>query len=439
MKVTNEKTENRQAYLKIEIEPAEIETQTESSYRRLVKKVNVPGFRRGKAPRNVFERAFGKDRLFHEMLDDLVPEVYKKAIDEQKLEPIAEPHIEVAEENPVVLKAIVPLKPVVTLGDYHAIDIKPREVAVTEEMAEKVVEQLRHQHAAWEPVDRPVEISDMVTIDLESTAKGEQFINRKGLEYRLVDEDTGPIPGFGGQLVGTKKGEEKEFAHKFPDDYFRKELAGADANFKVKVVEIKREIMPEVTDDFAKLVKAEYTTVEILRQKIREELKERMEHEAQHEFEDSVIASATAMSTVEYPPVVLDAEVDHLLERNFRYIQQTGQDIEHYLKTIGKTVDQMREELKPAGQTRVAESLVLGHIAEQEKIEVTPAEIDAEIEDMVKNSQGDKEELKKALNTEQNRESLENTLVTRKVLKRLTEIAQAPKEKKEPTQENPKP
>jgi trigger factor len=431
VKVTNEKTENRQAYLKIEIEPAEIEAQTETSYRRLVKRVNVPGFRRGKAPRNVFERTFGKDRLFHEMLDDLVPEAYKKAIDEQKLEPIAQPQIEIAEENPVVLKAVVPLKPVVTLGDYHAIEIKPREVNVTDEMVDKVVEQLRHQHATWEPVERGVEITDMVTIDMESTAKGEPFINRKGLEYRLLDEDTGPVPGFAGQLVGLKKGEEKEFSHKFQDDYFRKELTGADASFKIKVNEIKREVMPEVTDDFAKQVNSEFTTVDILRQKIHKELKERTEHEAQHEFEDQVIAAATGMSQVEYPPVILEAEIDHLLERNFRYIQQTGQDLEHYLKTIGKTVDQMRDELRPAAQTRVAESLVLGKIAEEEKTEVTPAEIDAEIEEMVKNSQGDKEALKKALNTEQNRESLENTLVTRKVLKRLTEISQAPREKKE--------
>ena len=142
MKVTNEKTENRQAYLKIEMEPAEIEAQTETSYRRLVKTVNVPGFRRGKAPRNIFERFFGKDRLFHEMLDDLIPEAYKKAIDEQKLEPIAQPQVEVKEENPVIFTAIVPLKPAVTLGDYQSIELKPKETEVTDEMVEKVVEQL---------------------------------------------------------------------------------------------------------------------------------------------------------------------------------------------------------------------------------------------------------------------------------------------------------
>ncbi len=431
MKVTTEKTENRQAFLKIEVEPTEIEAGTETAYHRLVKKVEVPGFRRGKAPRAIFERHFGKDRLFHETLDDLIPDAYKKAIDDQKLEPIAQPQIEVETENPLVLKAIVPLKPITTVGDYHTIELKPREVEITEEMVDKVVDRLRHQHATWEPVDRAVAIGDMVTIDLESTAKGEAFINRKGLEYQLLDEDTGPIPGFAGQLVGLKKGEEKEWTHKFPDDYFRKELVGCDATFKVKVNEIKQEILPEVNDQFAAQVNAEFTTVAILRQKAMEEMKERAEHEAEHEFEDKVIEAATAMSQIEYPPVIVEAEIDHLLERNFRYIQQTGQDIEHYLQTIGKTVEQMREELRPAALKRVAESLVLGKIAEQEKIEATPAEIDAEIEIAVNNSQENKEAIRQALNNENNREAIENTLITRKVIKCLTDLAQSPKEKKE--------
>lgn len=278
---------------------------------------------------------------------------------------------------------------------------------------------------------RPVAIGDMVTIDLESTAKGEAFINRKGLEYQLLDEDTGPIPGFAGQLVGLKKGEEKEWAHKFPDDYFRKELIGCDATFKVKVNEVKQEILPEVNDQFAAQVNAEFTTVAILRQKAMEEMKERAEHEAEHEFEDKVIEAATAMSQMEYPPVIVEAEIDHLLERNFRYIQQTGQDIEHYLQTVGKTVEQMREELRPAALKRTAESLVLGKIAEQEKIEASPAEIDAEIETMVNNSQENKEIIRQTLNNENNRETIENTLITRKVIKCLTDLAQSPKEKKE--------
>jgi trigger factor len=430
VKVTTEKTENRQAFLKIEVEPDEIEKGNETAYQRLVKKVEVPGFRRGKAPRPIFERNFGKERLFQEALDDIIPAVYKAALDELKLDPIAQPHVDIETETPLVLKATVPLKPVTTVGDYKSIDIKPREIEITDAMVDEVIERLRHQHAKWEPVDRPVAIGDMVTIDLESIAKGESFINRKGLEYQLLDEDTGPIPGFAGQLVGLKKGEEKEWTHKFPDDYFRKELAGLEGTFKVKIIEVKQEILLEVNDQFAAQVNAEFTTVDILRQKAREEMKERAEHEAEHEFEDKVIEAATAASQLDYPPVIVEAEIDHLLERNFRYIQQTGQSIEHYLQTVGKTIEQMREELKPAAQKRVAESLVLGKIAELENVTVSPEEIDAEIEKAV-NSADNKDAMRQALSSENSRASIENNLITSKVIDILTDKAKAPKDKKE--------
>ena len=425
MKVTHEKTENRQAFLRLEMEPAEITATTEVTFRRLVKQVNVPGFRRGKAPRHIFERSFGSDRLFHEMLDDLVPDAYKKAVEEQKLEPFARPTIEVVQEKPeVVITVVVPLKPEVTLGDYHGISMKPPEVNVTEEMVDKVIDRLRHDKATWEPVDRASGIGDMVVMDMESTLKGQPWIQPKGLQYQLTEETAGPVPGFVGQLVGLKKSEAKEFALRFPDDYARKEMAGADATFKVMVNEVKREVLPEVTDEFAVLVDKESATVQGLRDKIMSQMKERAEHEAEHEFEDRVIEAATAASHVEYPPALLDAEVDTMLERFFRNLQQTGQDIGRYLQTIGKTVDQMREDLKPSAQKRVAESLVLGKIAEAEQIAPTPEEISAEIEEMVKNTDpAQQETTRQALNAEDNRESIASSLVSRKTMKRLTEIA----------------
>jgi len=435
VKVTNEKTESRQAFLKIEMEPADIEASTESTYRRLVKKVDVPGFRRGKAPRPIFERYYDKHELFHEMLDDLVPKAYQKAVEEQKLEPIAQPQIEVVEEDPVILKAVVSLKPVVTLGDYRTIDLTPQSIEVTEEMVEKVTERLRHQHATWEPVDREVAVNDLTTIDIESTIQNEPYVNRKGVQYQVLNDSISPAPGFAEQLVGMKKGEEKEFTLQFPTDYARKEVAGKEATFKVKVTEIQQEKLPEVTDGFAAEVNAEYQTVEILRQKILEDLKKRAEEQSKQEFENKVIETATAMSQLEYPPVMVEAEIDRLLEREFRFLQQTGQEIEQYLKSINKTLEQMRQDLKPAAEKRIAQSLVLGKISEEEKITVAPNEIDAEIEEMVKNSSGDKEALRKTLSDPRNRESVEDTLITRKVIQRLSEIARSPKESQEPKQE----
>ena len=433
MKVTNEKTENRQAYLKIEVEPAEVETATEKAYHRLVKRVNIPGFRRGNAPRAVFERHFGKHELFHEMLDDLVPDVYRKAVKEQNLEPVAEPQLDLESEEPVVLKAIVPLKPVVNVGDYKTIDLKPNPVEVTDDMINSVVDQLRHQHATWEPADRPVEFNDMVTIDVDSTMKGEPFVNQKGVQYQVTAGNLSPAPGFAEQLVGMKKDEEKEFNLQYPADYPQKEVQGNDVTFKVKVIDIKLEKLPEVTDEFAKQLGSEITSVEVMRQKITEDLKKRVEDRCKRDFEDRVIEAATAMSQVEYPPILVEAEVQRSLERNLRFLQSTGQNIETYLKSINKTIDQMREELKPNAVKRVEESLVLGKIAEQEKIAVDHDEIHTEIEEMVNNSNGDKEELRKALESQRNHESIEDTLIARKTIQRLTEIAQSQKEAKKET------
>ena len=430
MKVTNEKTESRQAYLKIEVEPSEVETATEKAYHRLVKRVNIPGFRRGNAPRPVFERHFGKHDLFHEMLDDLVPVVYKNALKEQNLEPVAEPQIDLESEEPVVLKVVVPLKPVVNLGDYKTIDMKPNPIEVTDAMIDSVVEQLRHQHATWEPVERPVELNDLVTLDVGSTMKSEPFVNQKGVQYAVTAGTLSPAPGFAEQLVGIKKGDEKEFNIMYPADYPQKEVQGNEAVFKVKIIEIKQEKLPEVNEEFAKQFGSDITTVDTMRQKISDDLKKRVEDRCKRDFEDKVIEAATNMSQVEYPPVLVDMEVERSLERSLRYIQNSGQNIDEYLKSINKTLEQLREELRPSSTKRVAESLVVGKISEQEKIQVDHDEIHAEMEEMINTSTGDKDELRKALETQRNHESIEYTLVARKTIQRLTEIAQSTKEVK---------
>jgi trigger factor len=430
LKVTNEKTENRQAYLKIEVEPSEVATATDKAYHRLVKRVNIPGFRRGNAPKEVFIRHFGEHELFHEMLDDLVPVVYKNAIKEQNLEPVADPQLELETEEPVVLKVIVPLKPVVNVGDYKTIDIKPNPIEVTDEMINSVVDQLRHQHATWEAADRPVELNDLATMDVESTMKGEPFVNQKGVQYQVMAGTMSPAPGFAEQLVGMKKGEDKEFKLQYPADYPQKEVQGNEATFKIKMIETKQEKLPEVNDEFAKLLGSDISSVETMRQKISDDLTKRVGDRVKRDFEDKVVEAATALSQVEYPPVLVDMEVERSLERSLRYIQNSGQNIDEYLKSINKTVDQLREELRPSSTKRVAESLVVGKIAEQEKMTVDHAEIDAEIEEMVQMSSGDKDELRKALETQRNHESIEDTLVARKTIQRLAEIAQSEKEAK---------
>jgi trigger factor len=419
VKVTNEKTENSQTYLTIEMEPAEVEEGLEKSYHRLVQRAKVPGFRKGKAPRAIFERYFGRESLLEEAIEKLVPEAYEKAIKEQAIEPIARPQIEVTQTEPLVFKAIVPLKPKVKLGDYHSLRLTPEAVSVSDDDVNTVIEGLRHRHATWEPVDRPVELGDSVVMDIWSNTDGQPFINQKGLQYQALKDV--PFPGFGDQIVGMKKDEEKEFKLQLPADYPRSELAGKEPQFKVRVNEIKQEILPELNDDFAKQVNPEVKDLAELREKILAELKARAEERARIEFEDKVIDAVAAQAQVEFPPVLVENEVHRLIDQRFR----GEQELEAYLKSINKTEKQLHEELHPIATQRVTRSLVLGQVVEDEKIEVSQAEIDADAKRLVDGTtENNKDKMEKFLATPEARESMEQSLLTRKTIERLVDIAQ---------------
>jgi trigger factor len=419
VKVTNEKTENSQTYLTIEMEPAEVEEGLEKSYHRLVQRAKVPGFRKGKAPRAIFERYFGRESLLEEAIEKLVPEAYEKAIKEQAIEPIARPQIEVTQTEPLVFKAIVPLKPKVKLGDYHSIRLTPESVSVSDDDVNTVIEGLRHRHATWEPVGRPVELGDSVVMDIWSNTDGQPFINQKGLQYQALKDV--PFPGFGDQIVGMKKDEEKEFKLQLPADYPRSELAGKEPQFKVRVNEIKQEILPELNDDFAKQVNPEVKDLAELREKILAELKARAEERARIEFEDKVIDAVAAQAQVEFPPVLVENEVHRLIDQRFR----GEQELEAYLKSINKTEKQLHEELHPIATQRVTRSLVLGQVVEDEKIEVSQAEIDADAKRLVDGTtENNKDKMEKFLATPEARESMEQSLLTRKTIERLVDIAQ---------------
>lgn len=420
MKVDNEKTENRQAFLTIEMEPAELEESLESSYQRLVKKARVPGFRKGKAPRQILERYIGKESLLEDALNDLVPQAYEKAIEEQEIEAIAQPQIEITQTEPLIFKAIVPLKPTIILGDYKSIRVEAEPVEVTESTVDDVIEQLRHQHATWEPVERPIDFGDLAVLDIESNVEGNTFINQKDAQYQVISEQSFPVAGFAEQLKGMKNGEEKEFKLTLPSDYPREELAGKEVSFKVKTTETKQEILPELNNEFARHVDPEFKNMKALRARALSDLKTRAEEQTRANFEERALDAVVELTEIDFPPILEESEIARVLNQRF---QGSNQTLEDYLGSIGKTEEELREELRPSANKRVTRSLVLGKVAEEEKIEVNDSDIDAEIDNMITATTEKKDELKKALNTPQVRESIVQTLLTRKTLQRLTEIA----------------
>ncbi len=424
MKVTNEKIEDSQVFLSIEMEPAEVEESLEESYHRLVKKTDIPGFRRGKAPRAILERYLSKESLFEDALSNLLPKACEKAIKEQKLEAIAQPHIEVAQTDPVIFKAVVSLRPTVKLGDYHHIQVTAEPVEVSENDVSAIIERLRHQHAAWEPVERPVGFNDLAVLDIESNIEDKPFINQKGAQYQVVQNYSFPVPGFAEQLLGMGRDEEKEFQLQFPLDYPKGELAGKEASFKVRVVEIKQERLPELNDEFAKEIDPNFETLDSLREQVLADLRLRAEEKARIDFEEQVTEAVVDITQVEFPPILVEMEVDRLLNQRLQRWQTGGSNLEEYLRTINKTEEEIREELRPLATKRTIWSLVLGEIAKKEKVKVSDSAINTEIENMTKDTdEGKKDELEGFLNTPQARESIKQTLMTRKTIQRLVEIA----------------
>jgi len=421
MKVSTEPIENSQVALNIEMEPVEVDKYLEKAYNRLVRRVSVPGFRKGKAPRDILERHIGKDALFREALEDLIPATYKEALEKQEIDAIAQPQFELIQTEPLIFKAVVPLKPAVKLGDYTQIRIESKLVEISEEDIETAIEQLRHQQAILSPIDRPVQFDDIVTIDIEGERDGESFPIRKDVVYEVIREARLPLPGFAEKLEGMSKGEEKSFVLSYPPDYEMKELAGKEHAFKVTATEIKEKKLPEVDDEFVKNLGKE--DLASLREQIASNLKARAEERARLELEQKAVDAAVGLSEVEYPPVLAEREIDRLLSDEARNFTESITGLENYLRSLNKTIDDHREELRPIANRRVVRSLVLGKIAEAEKIEVDDSEIDAEIEKMAKDADKQADEIRRFFSLPQARESIKQFLVGRKTVERLVRIA----------------
>jgi trigger factor len=421
MKVSTEPIENSQVALNIEMEPVEVDRYLEKAYNRLVRRVSVPGFRKGKAPRTVLERHIGKDALFREALEDLIPTIYKEALESQEIDAIAQPQFELIQTEPLIFKAVVPLKPAVKLGDYTQIRVESKPVEISKEDIEATIEQLRHQQAILSPVDRPVQFDDIVTIDIEGERDGESFPIRKDVVYEVIREARLPLPGFAEKLEGMSKGEEKSFVLSYPPDYEMKELAGKEHAFKVTAKEIKKKTLPEIDDEFAKNLGKE--DLASLREQIASNLKARAEERARLELEQKAVDAAVKLSEVEYPPVLADKEIDRLLSDEARHFTEGITGLENYLKSINKTLEGHVEELRPAASRRVVRSLVLGKVAEVEKIEVGDSEVDAEIEKMLKDADKQAEEMRRFFSLPEARESIKQFLVGRKTIELLVQIA----------------
>jgi len=426
VKVSTEKIPHSQVVLEIEVEPERVERSMEAAYRRLVQRANVPGFRRGKAPRAMLERHLGRDTLFEEALDRLIPEVYREAIDMEDIDPIESPEVEMVSTEPLVMKATVPVRPTVELGDYHQMWIPREPVVVPEERVDEAIDQLRHRYASLEPVERPIQWRDVVTADVSGTVDDKSLFERKEAQFQLLEERPVFLPGLAEQIIGLEKDAEKEVEVPLPEDFPGEEMAGKSCKCHVKVSAIREEILPELDDAFARQVGESFDSVDALRERLRADIQEAEERTARESYEEQIIDTMAETATLEFPPVLVEKEIDHILR------DQMGpggdqQAFERYLERIGRTQEQLREELRPTAEQRVRRSLLLSKVSEVENILVDDAEVTQELDRMATSAGPQAQEIKRVFDNPGGREALSRSLLTRKTWDKLIEIVSTEK------------
>jgi trigger factor len=418
MKASSEKIEGSQVVLNVEVDAEEMEEAVKKAYRRLGAKTTVPGFRKGKAPPEMLERYYGKEAFIEDAAEHLLPEVYDRAIDEQEVDAIAQPQIDVTQVNPLSFKATVPIRPTAELGDYHDIKLELEEVTVADEEVGEALERIRNAQTPWEPVDRPAQSGDLLAIDVTGTVEDKTVIDEKEAPYHLSPDPTNALPGFAEKLEGAEKGEERDFSLTLPED--RGDMGGKECSFRVVVHEVKVKNLPELDDDFAKGLGQDFETLEALREKIAAEIKARKEAEARSRLEESAIEALVGLTRTEFPEILVQNEADRLMEERERYFGDRER-LRTYLESIKKTEEELRSELRPAAERVVVRSLVLHEFAAAEKTEVSPAEVDAEVEGMLQNASD--ESIRKAIDSPNTRETIRRNLYIKNAVDRLVEIA----------------
>ena len=399
MSMKVEKTDKaNEVKLSFVIEAQKFDEAIQKAYTKNAKYFTIPGFRKGKAPYKIVERQYGAQIFYEDAFNEVVPEIYEKELNENKIEAVSRPDIDITQMEKgkdLIFTAIVQTKPEVTLGKYKGIELKKIEYTVKEEDIEHELGHMQERNARLVNVeDRPVEKDDTVVIDFEGFVDGVAFEGGKAEEYELVIGSNTFIPGFEDQIIGMKIDEEKEINVTFPEEYFSKDLAGKEAMFKVKLHEIKKKELPTLDDEFAKDV-SEFDTLEELKKSIKEKLEEQNTSRAKYETEDAAIKAVCDNVKIEIPSGMVETETDNMIRDIEQRLMYQGLNLTQYLQMMQKTEADMRKEFEEQATQTVKTKLVLEAIIKAEKIEASEDEIKEKAEEMAKNYGRDAEEMLK--------------------------------------------
>lgn len=401
MKVTAEQLDKTKAQVTVEVSEEEFEQSLAKAYRTVIKKVNIPGFRKGKAPRRILENIYGKEILLEDALQDAVPKSYYQALDEIKDQytAVSNPSYEMVQTEigkPIIFKAAFDIKPEVQLGQYKGIELEKTPVNIKEEDVDQEIKTIQQRYAKLAVIDGPAQMGDVLTIDFLGKVDEQPFKGGTAEGYALELGSHSFIEGFEDQLVGSNKNEIKDVHVTFPQEYHAKELAGKDAVFTVTVNEIKRKELADLDDEFAKDV-SEFATMQELRQDIENKLKETAEKKAENDLRNAAIEKVAKNAEVEIPVSMIETRIDRMLEDiSYRLVQQ-GLSLENYLKATNTELEDFRNSYKERAESSARTDLVLEAIAKAENVQATPEDLEQELNKMADAMKKEPAELREIL------------------------------------------
>jgi len=429
LKIEREDLEDRQVGITVELEDDRLVRAMRVTAKRLGKNTKISGFRPGKAPYDVLVRTLGEEAIFDEALEELGQEIYREAIEEMELEPFAMGSLdEVVNRDPLILRYTVPLSPDVDLGAYKDLRHAYEEPQIEDETVEQVLENLRERQALIEPVERPAAIGDVVVADviaeLDSDEEGEDqvLLDDKDVSILVDEETTWPIPGISEHLVGIEAGDKKEFEYTFPDDYVNETLREKQTTFEISCLEVKSRFIPEWSDDLAKNL-GEVESLLDLRIKVREDLTNDAVNQAETTHGREVVDKVIEGATVNYPPILLQQEINDMLRELSDRLRMQNLSLEDYMKIDNKSQEDLLEEITPNAEERLKRALVLGELITLEDIKVDDAEVDSEIENFLERFEDKSDTTKQLFNNPEGQRRISLDLLSDKAIKRLIAIA----------------
>ena len=423
---SKEKQENSAVELVIEVGAEEFEAAVDKVYRKNRKNISVPGFRKGHAPRKIIEGMYGSGVFYEDAIDELYPAAYAQAVEQEGLDPVAYPKVEVVEagKNGFTFKALVTVRPEYKIGTYKGLSASKEEVKITDEDVENELKPYIQRATRLVNVEREAKEGDTVLIDFEGFDNGVPFEGGKGENYALELGSHSFIPGFEEGVVGLKPGDEKDLDVTFPEDY-TPELAGKPVVFKIKVHEVKEPQPPVLDDEFAKDV-SDFDTLEEFKKDLGEKLRERREHAAEHAFEDAVMDALIENLEVELPQAMVDFRADQVIQDYAERFERQGIPFQQYLQMTGQTLESMREQGRGAAERQIKYEMALDAVAAAENMTVTDEELEAEYKSMAEQYSMEVDQVKAAAPAD----DVKTTLLRRKALELVKAEAKAEKPKK---------